>query len=1012
METVRYLSAEVPMSVRTKKIAYAGAAFLMIVVSMVIGLGLTGNLEGLWNTVSEASPTITTQPVEPTTQEKIARPKTERPERIRGIWIDFEKDRIPSQDGEDTDSVETNLDRILEDVAQSGFNAVFWNLSLPTDVSVEDAQTGPTQEDPRAGAQVADVPTLLRAHNLYAIAVLPLSAYCRNEDGLVLDAEALTLFAQECSSDAILISAEDIDYFTVDTTPEENRLVPLVKDAINSLKSVDEAYEIGVWLEPDDPRSIVIATDLTLEEGNDFFYVEPQGSFLDATTSYAQALASWDEFGIESGAKILFGQHADKLFSEKSWNNPQEVLLQITAAEETQSGIGFAVRSYRFFTENRNESGSLLRNYLADINPDSERDFEIYNHKSEVIRTDESRISFVGGCNPEFPLTCNKKSVKLTKTGDFSVEFLLEVGENTFVFRHNETDYTYTVYYEIEILRSVSPVTRISAQGGTTIQISCVALRKAAVHAVINNKTVSLQRSEYLIEGDRELTPNESSDFVSYFGSYTLPASTAVEQNLGNIKVHASYNGLTKTLSGARVSVNALPPTTTLPPTTAAPTTTFSTTTQIATGESSDGQTTSGTTLPPQQGAQLTPYEYAGVAGRSRMCKITQNYTEPMSVHVLNDLSYPLTTPLLAGMFDYITGESVFGSEQYYTLASGKRVYRRDVEVIENGYNLPLNTINVLSVSGAGDLQIDLGMTWKVPINFIVKGQSYVLSPNNREFGVARFTGTGLEITFSHTQTARGVVNPAGNNIISSAQWIQNTAQNSVTLLLNFKQSGLFYGYSFSYNNDGSLRILIKNKPSTALSGYTIMLDPGHGGGDSGAVCVSNTPTTMRYEKQLNLILAKKVEQRLKAQGATVLMTRTGDASVSLEARRNQVRARRPDMFISIHCDASTSASAMGTTAFYYYSYSFPLADAIRKQLVNTYKTEVYASKPELHNNIDRKTVFFPFFVTRVEDCPSVLIEYGFVSNLTECRELQKESVQNTLADATVRGILDYIAAH
>lgn len=117
-------------------------------------------------------------------------------------------------------------------------------------------------------------------------------------------------------------------------------------------------------------------------------------------------------------------------------------------------------------------------------------------------------------------------------------------------------------------------------------------------------------------------------------------------------------------------------------------------------------------------------------------------------------------------------------------------------------------------------------------------------------------------------------------------------------------------------------------------------------------------------------------------------------------------------MFISIHCDSYKDASAMGTTAFYYYAYSFPLADAIRKQLVDTYKTDVYALKPELHDLVDRKTNFFPFYVTRVEDCPSVLIEYGFVSNLTECLELQKESTQNKLADATVRGILDYIAAH
>lgn len=1001
------------MSVGIKKTIYGMIAFLMIVVSMIIGLGLTGNLERFWNTSIEAPIVTTSQTAETTTQEKAVRPKTEKPERIRGVWIDFEQvlESVPEND--EIDSIATNLDHILEDVVQSGFNTVFWTSSLSTDSSLNDEQAGLTSEIIRTETRVADVPALLRLHSLYTVAVLPLSAYCMNEDELIIDTEALTLFAQNCSSDAVLINAENIDFFAVETTPEANRLVPLVKDAIDILKTIDDGYEIGIWLPSDDPRSVLTADDLTTEESNDYFYIEPQKSMRDTTSNYEDTVAVWDEFGVESGSKIIFGQHADKLFAEKTWNDPQEVLLQIAVTEETQSGLGFAIRSYRFFEENKKESGTLLRKYLEDINPyNKNRDFEIYNHKSMIIKTDESRVSFVGGCNPSYPLTCNEKAVKLTKSGDFSSEFLLEIGENIFVFRHHDKEYTYTVYYEVEILRSVSPVTRISAPGGTTIQISCVALRKAAVHAVINNKTVTMQRSEFLIEDDREVSPNESSDFVSYFGSYTLPKSTTAEQNLGNIKVHASYNGLAKTLSGARIFVNALPPPTTLPPTTAPPTTTSPPATQTTGSTHTNESTSADQTTAPQQGSQLTPYAYAGVAGRSRMCEIVKNYSEAMSVGVLDNRAYPLTTPLLAGMFDYITGESEFGSYRYYTLASGKLVYREDVKVIENGYNLPLNTLSVLSVSSTGDLRIDLGMTWKVPFNFIVKGQNYVMSPNGREFGVTRFTGNSLEITFNHTQTTRGLVNPGGSNIISSAQWIQNTPQNSVTLVLNFKKAGLFYGYSFSYNEDGSLRIAIKNKPSTALSGYKIMLDAGHGGDDPGAICVLDTPATMRYERQLNLIIAKKVEERLKAQGATVFMTRTGNVSVSLETRRNQVRIRRPDMFISIHCDSFTNASAMGTSAFYYYAYSFPLADSIRKQLVDTYKTDVYASKPELHNRVDRKTNFYPFYVTRVEDCPSVLIEYGFVSNLTECLELQKESTQNKLADATVRGILDYIAAH
>lgn len=54
----------------------------------------------------------------------------------------------------------------------------------------------------------------------------------------------------------------------------------------------------------------------------------------------------------------------------------------------------------------------------------------------------------------------------------------------------------------------------------------------------------------------------------------------------------------------------------------------------------------------------------------------------------------------------------------------------------------------------------------------------------------------------------------------------------------------------------------------------------------------------------------------------------------------------------------------------------------------------------------------YPFRVTRIEECPAVLIEYGFVSNIRECKLLWSDSVQERLAQATVDGIADYIASN
>ena len=141
-------------------------------------------------------------------------------------------------------------------------------------------------------------------------------------------------------------------------------------------------------------------------------------------------------------------------------------------------------------------------------------------------------------------------------------------------------------------------------------------------------------------------------------------------------------------------------------------------------------------------------------------------------------------------------------------------------------------------------------------------------------------------------------------------------------------------------------------------------------------------------------------------------MTRSTDKWVCYTDRNSAVRDRNPDMFISIHCDSSKSASAMGTSAYYYRAYSQPLAKAIHESLVNAYKTQIYKDAPaEITSKISRGANFYAFRVARVEECPAILIEYGFVSNPDECAILQTPANRNILAEATVQGIKNYISA-
>src|SRR5690606_14428318 len=83
------------------------------------------------------------------------------------------------------------------------------------------------------------------------------------------------------------------------------------------------------------------------------------------------------------------------------------------------------------------------------------------------------------------------------------------------------------------------------------------------------------------------------------------------------------------------------------------------------------------------------------------------------------------------------------------------------------------------------------------------------------------------------------------------------------------------------------------------LAGATVVLDPGHGGEEPGAVGPGGT-----LEKHVNLAVAQEAERILEAQGATVVLTRTGDYRITLAARGAIAQALRPAMFVSIHHNA------------------------------------------------------------------------------------------------------------
>ncbi len=727
----------------------------------------------------------------------------------------------------------------------------------------------------------------------------------------------------------------------------------------------------------------------------------------------------------------VFGIHTELLGNTEGYEEPEEIMSQLETVSQINS-FGFGI--YRYGILQKNESlADAVKEYIATgLIKDFFKELVISKPAKTAFTTDESNISFVGTADITKPLTINGQAVQMIDDGYFSVELALNIGENTFTFSHKDQSITYKITYAPQLIKSVEPSGAVNAPGESSLDIVAVAHKSASVKATVNGATVSLVRSD---EYDDESASDNGSDYTYFVGTYTLPAAKSTAQSLGKIKCTATYSGQTQTLSGGNVTVNAeekieLPPVVEVDTSASAAATeteTSAVTQPDASSDSSESSdnsqsdsseteaSTSTQTSKPAQSETpslfelLTPYNYNGVSGKSKMVVVKTDLAETLPKTTTNDVSVPYYTPLPAGTVDYVTGTMAYSGINYYVLASGRRVYQKDVEYLSSGYNMPANEIKTVSVEkNSRSTDITFTMKWKVPFNIRENPQKFFTQTQGRPYSVERFTAEYVDIVFYYT-TSVDAAPQFSSSVVSRAVWLEDNTESTRTLRLFLKKTGGFYGIKYYYNSDGTITFSIKERASTAVAGKVIMLDAGHGGNDPGAIGTTIVGSTHIYESTINLALANKMKALLEDLGATVIMTRSSAGqTLSLESRAAACRSRNPDIFVSIHCDASESQSPSGTTAYYYKSYSQPLANYIGQGIVSAYKSTVYSSNSAMAANVDKGNKFKGFKVTRVEECPSVLIEFGYVTNVVECNALSLDKNQSALAQGAVNGIVDY----
>lgn len=622
------------------------------------------------------------------------------------------------------------------------------------------------------------------------------------------------------------------------------------------------------------------------------------------------------------------------------------------------------------------ETESPTESTVPSTQPDYEQTLILSNPKETDITVTEALLTVAGVCDTGYTLTINEVPVELASDGSFSHDVVLVPGENSILITNGVKSITLKATYKYQVIQSVSPTKNLTVEGSTKIEMQAVALKGAHVSATIGKTKISFTE----VETDAAAIAKAGVDFVEYIGYYTAPEATEKKRNLGRIKFSASYNDYTEKKNGATVYVNAAEPK------------------KIPVNE---GQGI--VRVPPISGdgyvEVLTPSSDCGL-GKTRMCTVNVPFSETASNSAGNDKSDPLCTPLLKGTVDYITGEARYDDKTYYLLNSGVKIQQKECNVVD-GYILTSNTISAYKSYTENNTNIILTENWKVPFNTEMKKQDYIKGYSGRAHNVASFTASYIDFVFSYTNAAEGSFDLSGSNVVKRAEWVNIGVGGKTTLRVHLKKAGVFYGYRAYYSSDNRLVISFNNRPES-VDAAVVAIDPGHGGSDPGAIGVNGN-----YESKLNFSIAKKIQANLEALGVQVIMLRTGDVYSSLDDRQLAARECGADLFVSLHNNSSTSNALSGPEVYYYRANAKPLASAIHKRLVTAWQS-IYADDSAMRKKADNGAVrYYPFRVTRIEECPAVLVECGYLSNAKECSSISSSVNQDLLAKAVANGIAD-----
>lgn len=174
-----------------------------------------------------------------------------------------------------------------------------------------------------------------------------------------------------------------------------------------------------------------------------------------------------------------------------------------------------------------------------------------------------------------------------------------------------------------------------------------------------------------------------------------------------------------------------------------------------------------------------------------------------------------------------------------------------------------------------------------------------------------------------------------------------------------------------------------------------ILLDAGHGGRDPGAVNEDGL-----REKDITLEVVIESGTMLQDAGHSVLYTRDRDIGLTPSQRLEMIKEYKPEVFVSVHCNASTNTEAHGIETIWKDKYDKPLAEAVHKSLLDATGLKDRGLKQDGGAEYKRGLA-----VLKDLETPACLIEIGFISNENDLEVIKDTDL---IAEAIAEGVKEY----